>query len=149
MALTSPPPPTTDTSAVGSATALRQPLTKEQRDAIFAKTAATMQPARAPSDTELLDWKPQILAYYAKGFSAAQLRDMLGAGGVTIGERLIQRFISKHTRHRRRTPASAKRPLADTANAAPATPSGVNETSADRQSGVSPTSAARQRSAKV
>jgi hypothetical protein len=72
----SPSASTTDTTAAGSATALRQPLTKEQRAAVFATAAATLQPSRAPSGTELVEWKPQVLAYYAKGFSAVQLRDI-------------------------------------------------------------------------
>jgi hypothetical protein len=146
---TSSQPPSADTTTVSSATSLRQPLTKEQRDAIFAKTAATMQPARAPSGAELLDWKPQILEYYAKGFSAAQLRDMLNAGGVATGERVIQRFIAKHVRHRRRSAASPKRPLSDTSDVTSTTSSAVGETSAGRQSAVSPASAVRLPSAKA
>jgi hypothetical protein len=142
--LSSPSASTTDTTAVGSATSPRQPLTKEQRDAIFAKAAATMQPTRAPSGTELLEWKPQIMEYYAKGFSAVQLRDMLHAGGVASGERVIQRFIAKHLRHRRRSAASPKRPLSDTSDATSATPSAASEPSGGRQSAVSGPSAVRQ-----
>jgi hypothetical protein len=140
---TSSQPPSADTPNVAAATSLRQPLTKEQRDAIFAKTAASMQPARASAANELLDWKPQIMAYYAKGFSAVQIRDMLQAGGVAIGERVIQRFIAKYSRRRRRTSASAKRQRSDAPTVAETTRSGTTEPSAARPSAVSETTAAR------
>lgn len=124
-------------------------MTKEQRDAIFAQTAATMHPARAPALTELLEWKPQITEYYAKGFSAAQIRDMLRAGGVTTSERFVQRFLARYSHRRRRTSASPERALSDTPADTGTAPSAANDTPANRQSGATKTTAARQPTAKL
>lgn len=107
---------TAPTTPATAATTRRPPLTKEQRDAIFASAAATMQPARPLPANELLEWKPQIIEYYGKGYSAAQIRDMLQAGNVTTSERMVQRFIVKYS-HRKRA-AAPRRPVVVAASAA-------------------------------
>ncbi len=133
-----------------AAPAGRPPLTKEQRDAIFAATAAAMQPARSTVDIELIEWKPQIMAYYRKGFSAVQIRDMLKAGGLVTSERVVQRFIAKHTPPKR--PASARRSSAAGANPPPASatpaPTRATEAPAGRQSAATPPPSSRQAAAK-
>lgn len=101
-----------------------------------------MQPARTPALIELLEWKPQIMEYYAKGFSAAQIRDMLQAGNVATSERVVQRFVAKYS-HRKR-PTAPRRTATAGVNAAP---TAATEPSA-RQSGAKPAPSARQSAAK-
>lgn len=139
---TSTPPQASQPPATG-APSPRQPLTREQRDAIFAKAAATMQPARTPALIELLEWKPQIMEYYAKGFSAAQIRDMLQAGNVATSERVVQRFVAKYS-HRKR-PAAPRRTATAGVNAAP---TAANEPPAALQSTAKPAPSARPSAAK-
>ena len=100
----SPTATTAPTTLAAGPTTRRPSLTKEQRDAIFASAAATMQPARPLPINELLEWKPQIIEYYGKGYSAAQIRDILQTGNVTTSERMVQRFIVKYS-HRKHAAA--------------------------------------------
>jgi hypothetical protein len=128
---------------VTSATSLRQPVTKEQRDAVFAKPASAMQPARAYAARELIDWNLQINCARCEGVQCrADSRHAPGRRG-GHRQRVIQRFVAGYSRHRRRTSASAKRQRSDTPTVAETTRSGTTEPSALRRSAVCETPAAR------